>query len=136
MSIIRSTKAGKSAVKLTKEYLFSRGWISNETLMFPPNKHHNKNYIIVQSFNNVSDDKITFEIRLSTFQKVDTNPHTNQTKWLHTIPIETVCDLELVENFWYTKNQNKKLKYKKQLLTKATKTTPVSYGYYWEVSHK
>ena len=69
MSIIRSTKAGKSAVKITKEYLLSRGWTSNEMLMFPPNKSYDKNYIFVRSFNNGSDDKITFEIRLSAFQK-------------------------------------------------------------------
>ena len=131
MSIIKSMKAGKSAVKITKEYLLSRGWTTDEALMYAPRKSHNKNDLFLRICNYVSDDETTFELRLSTFQKVDDRPPLRQMEYLHTIPIETVRDLELLENFWYTKDPNKKRKYKKQLLAKATKTNPVSSGKFW-----
>ena len=122
MSIIKSTKAGKSAVTITKEYLLSRGWTTDEALMYAPRKAHNKNEIFLRICNYFSDEETTFELRLSTFQKVDDRPPLKQIEHLHTIPIKTVRDLELLENFWYTKDPNKKRKYKKQLLAKATKT--------------
>ena len=131
MSIIKSTKAGKSAVKITKEYLLSRGWTTDEALMYAPKKAHNKNEIFLRICNYFSDDETTFELRLSTFQKVDDRPPLKQVEYLHTIPIKTVRDLELLENFWYTKDPNKKRKYKKQLLAKASKTDPVSSGRFW-----
>ena len=131
MSIIKSTKAGKSAVKITKEYLLSRGWTTDEALMYAPKKSHNKNELFLRICNYFSDDETTFELRLSTFQKVDDRPPLNKLEYLHTIPIKTVRDLELVENFWYTQATIKKRKYKKQLLAKATKTDQVSSGRFW-----
>ena len=70
MSIIKSMKAGKSAVKITKEYLLSRGWTTDEALMYAPRKTHNKNEIFLRICNYFSDDETTFELRLSTFQKL------------------------------------------------------------------
>lgn len=137
MSIIKSAKAGKLAIKITKEYLLSRGWTTDEALvlrealMYAPRKDHNKNEIFLRICNYFSDDETTFELRLSTFQKVDDRPPLKQVEYLHTIPIKTVGDLELLENFWYTKSTIKKRKYKKQLLAKATKTNPVSSGNFW-----
>lgn len=131
MSIIKSAKAGKLAVKITKEYLLSRGWTTDEALMYAPKKDHNKNDIFLRICNYISDDETTFELRLSTFKKVDDRPPMKQMEYLHTIPIETVGDLDLLENFWYTKSTIKKRKYKKQLLAKATKTDPVSSGKFW-----
>lgn len=134
MSIIKSAKAGKSAIKITKEYLLSRGWTSDESLMYAPKKAHNKNNIFLRICNYFGSDGITFDVMLSTFQKVDDRPPLNKMEYLHAIPIITVSDLELLENFWYTKDQNKKRKYKKQLLAKATKTTPVfsGGGFWWK----
>ena len=131
MSIIKSAKAGKMAVKITKEYLLSRGWTTDEALMYAPKKDHNKNDIFLRICNYISDDETTFELRLSTFQKVDDRPPLKQLEYLHTIPIKTVGDLELLENFWYTKSTIKKRKYKKQLLAKATKKDQVSSGHFW-----
>lgn len=131
MSILKTTKAGKSAVKITKEYLLSRGWTTDEALMYAPRKSHNKNNIFLLIGNYLIDDETNFWLRLSTFQKVDDRPPMKQVEYLHTIPIKTVGDLELIENFWYTKDQNKKRKYKKQLLDKATKTDQVSTGHFW-----
>ena len=129
MSILKTTKAGKSVVKITKEYLLSRGWTTDEALIYPPKC--NKNSIFLRICNYFSDDETTFELRLSTFQKVDDRPPMKKLEYLHTIPIETVSDLELLEKFWYTKSTIKKRKYKKQLLAKATKTDPVSSGGFW-----
>jgi hypothetical protein len=131
MSILKTTKAGKSAVNITKEYLLSRGWTTDEALMYAPKKEYNKNDLFLRICNYVSDDETTFELRLSTFQKVDDRPPMKQMEYLYTIPIKTVRDLELLENFWYTKATIKKRKYKKQLLAKATKTDPVSSGHFW-----
>ena len=131
MSIIKSMKAGKSAVKITKEYLLSRCWTTDDALMYAPRKTHNKNELFLRICNYFSDDETTFELRLSTFQKVDDRPPMKQIEYLHTIPIKTVRDLELLENFWYTKDPNKKRKYKKQLLAKASKTDQVSSGNFW-----
>lgn len=131
MSILKTTKAGKSAVKITKEYLLSRGWTTDEILMYAPKKAHNKNDIFLRICNYITDDIDTFELKLSTFKKVDDRPPLKQLEYLHTIPIDTVSDLELLENFWYTKSTIKKRKYKKQLLAKATKTDPVSSGGFW-----
>ena len=132
MSILKTAKAGKSAVKITKEYLLSRGWTTNDDLMMhAPKKAHNKNDIFLRICNYITDDITTFEVKISTFKKVDDRPPLKYLEYLHTIPIETVAELELVENFWYTKDQNKKRKYKKQLLAKATKTDPVSSGGFW-----
>ena len=129
MSILKTTKAGKSAVKITKEYLLSRGWTTDEALIYPPKC--NKGSIFLRICNYFSDDETTFELRLSTFKKVDDIPPMKKLEYLHTIPIDTVSDLELLEKFWYTKSTIKKRKYKKQLLAKATKTDPVSYGNFW-----
>ena len=90
--------------------------------------HFSKLYLLfLRICNYFSDDETTFELRLSTFQKVDDRPPLKHLEYLHTIPIKTVRDLELLENFWYTKDPNKKRKYKKQLLAKATKSTQVSF---------
>lgn len=131
MSIIKSAKAGKSAVKITKEYLLSRGWTNDEMIRIcAPKKANNKNDIFLRICNYSGDDETTFELRLSTFQKVYDRPPMKKIEYLHTIPIETVSDLELVENFWYTKDPNKKRKYKKQLLSKATKSNQVSSNFW------
>ena len=53
MSIIKSTKAGKSAVKITKEYLLSRGWTTDDALMYAPRKTHNKNELFLRICNYV-----------------------------------------------------------------------------------
>lgn len=135
MSIIKSTKAGKSAISLTKEYLISRGWKDEEFIIHAPRKEHNKTDIFLHVRDYSSDysnsNRITFELKLSSFQKVDDKSPMKHIEYLHTIPIETLRDLELLENFWYTKDQNKKRKYKKQLLTKASKTIQVSSDYWW-----
>jgi hypothetical protein len=131
MSIIKSTKAGKSAIKITKEYLLSKGWTGDEALMYAPKKAHNKNDIFLRICNYFGADETTFELKLSTFLKADSISPVKHIEYLHTIPIETVRDLEILEKFWYTKDQNKKRKYKKQLLAKATKTDQVSLGRFW-----
>lgn len=132
MSILKTTKAGKSAVKITKEYLLSTGWTNDEMIRIcAPKKSHNKNDIFLRICNYSGDDETTFELRLSTFQKVYDRLPMKKIEYLHTIPIKTVSDLELLENFWYTKDTNKKRKYKKQLLDKATKTDQVSTGNFW-----
>lgn len=132
MSILKTTKAGKSAVKITKEYLLSRGWTTDDELIIhAPKKPHNKNDIFLRICNYITDDITTFELKLSTFKKVDDRPPLKYREYLHTIPIETVSDLELLEKFWYTKATIKKRKYKKQLLAKATKTDPVSSNFWW-----
>ena len=130
MSIIKSMKAGKSAVKITKEYLLSRGWTTDDALMYAPRKAHNKNELFLRICNYFGADETTFELKLSTFQKADSKSPVKHIEYLHTIPIETVRDLEILENFWYTKDQNKKRKYKKQLLAKATKSIQVSANYW------
>lgn len=135
MSIIKSTKAGKSAIKITKEYLLSKGWTGDEALMYAPKKAHNKNDIFLHVRDHSSDysnsSRITFELKLSSFQKVDDKSPMKHIEYLHIIPIDTLRDLEILENFWYTKDQNKKRKYKKQLLAKASKSIQVSSDYWW-----
>lgn len=131
MSIIKSTKSGKSALNITIEYLLSRGWTCNELAYICAPKKANKNNIFLRICNFSGDDETTFELRLSQFQKVDDRPITKKEEYLHKIPIKTVSDLELVENFWYTKDPNKKRKYKKQLLAKATETHQVLSNSWW-----
>lgn len=132
MSILKTTKAGKSAVKITKEYLLSRGWTTDgDLLIYAPKKDYNKNDIFLRICYYFNDDETTFELKLSTFQKVDDRPPLNKVEHLHTIPIKTVSDLELLEKFWYTKSTIKKRKYKKQLLAKSTKTTIASSSKFW-----
>lgn len=133
MSILKTTKAGKSAVKITKEYLLSRGWIEDDFLMHAPKKAHNKNDIFLSIFDNPNTNEVTFKLRLTSFEKLDDTdmPPIKKAEYLHDIPVYTVGDLELVEKFWYTKDPNKKRKYKKQLLLKTEYTKQVSPGNFW-----
>jgi hypothetical protein len=114
MSIVKSAKAGKSAIKITKEYLLSKGWTSDKALIYAPKKAHNKNDLYLRM------EGDTFILKLKSFENTnDKKAIVKQIQFSNKIYISNIRDLELVENFWYTKDKNKKRKYKKQLLSKA-----------------
>lgn len=122
MSILKTTKAGKSAIKVTKEYLLSKGWTSDKALIYAPKKAHNKNDLYLR----VEGD--TFIIKLKSFTNTnDKKSIVKQIEFSNKIYISNISDLELLENFWYTKDQNKKRKYKNQLLAKAYEVSFISH---------
>ena len=113
MSILSSTNSGKQS-KLTEEFLLSKGWTSDRVLIYAPKKAHNKNDLYLRI------DGDNFILKLKSFENIsDKKAIVKQLQFSNKIHISSIRDLELLENFWYTKDQNKKRKYKKQLLEKT-----------------
>lgn len=122
MSILKTTKAGKSAIKITKEYLLSKGWTSDKALIYAPKKAHNKDDLYLRM------EGDTFILKLKSFSYTnDKKAIVKRILFSNKIYISNIRDLELLENFWYIKDQNKKRKYKNQLLAKAYEVSFISH---------
>lgn len=125
MSIIKSVRAGKAGIKITKEYLLSKGWyVGYIDKIHPPTqmrkKEFNQQYLKIE----LTNDGPKFIIKL-VFNKTEQNEYYTRTY------IESVADYDLVMKFWNEKNPKKKIKYKNQIAAKCFEKVNDSKWWYY-----
>lgn len=121
MSILKSSKSGRSAIQITLYDLLERGW-------YEPKGYADR----ICPKEEGADDK-KFKHFLTRYHDKDseltkmayTLSTGNDDKGrIYTISIETFQDLDDLLNYWYAKKINKKRKYRDVLISKAIKERP------------
>lgn len=111
MGILKSTKAGKSAIQISEEYLLDKGWfVKNGLLIYPPSekgKLSNDRYIRFYTTNEDGKQIKSFYVILK-----------KGSSSKYEIRIKTIDDLELLEKFWNSKGRDKN-KYRDKLFSRG-----------------
>lgn len=113
MGILKSTKAGKSAIQITEEHLLDKGWFVKNGAIYPPSekdKLSHDRYMRFDVINEGGKQIKSFYVRL---QKGGSYKGVK-----YDIQINTIDDLELLEKFWNSKGKDKN-KYRNKLFSRG-----------------
>ena len=113
MGILRSTKAGKSAIQITEEHLLDKGWFIKNSSIYPPSEKDKLSHIRYMHFDVINEDGKQIKSFYVVFKKG------GSLKGLkYDIQIKTIDDLELLEKFWNSKGRDK-VKYRDKLFSRG-----------------
>jgi hypothetical protein len=113
MGILRSTKAGKSAIQITEEHLLDKGWFVKNGAIYPPSEKDKLSHDRYMRFDVINEGGKQIKSFYVVFKKG------GSLKGLkYDIQIKTIDDLELLEKFWNSKGRDK-VKYRDKLFSRG-----------------
>lgn len=111
MGILKNTKAGKSAIQISEEYLLDKGWfVKNGLLIYPPSEKCKLSLIRYMLFDEINEDGKQIKSFYVILKKGSSSKYE--------IRIKTIDDLELLEKFWNSKGRDK-VKYRDKLFSRG-----------------
>lgn len=113
MGILRSTKAGKSAIQITEELLLDKGWFVNNGSIYPPSEICKLSHDRFMRFNVVNENDKQIKSFYVSFKKGGSYNGIR-----YEVQIKTLDDLELLEKFWNSKGRDK-VKYRDKLFSRG-----------------
>lgn len=115
MGILKNTKAGKSAIQISEEYLLDKGWFVKNGSIYPPSEKDKLSHDRYMRFDLISEDGKQIK---SFYVNLKKGGSYNEVKY--DIQIKTIDDLELLEKFWNSKGRDKN-KYRDKLFSRGKK---------------
>ena len=113
MGILRSTKAGKSAIQITEEHLLNKGWFVNNGSIYPPSEIGKLSHDRYMRFNVTNEGDKQIKSFYVSFKK-----GSSYNGIRYEVQIKTLDDLELLEKFWNSKGRDK-VKYRDKLFSRG-----------------
>lgn len=110
MGILKNTKAGKSAIRISEEYLLDKGWFVKNGLIYPPSEIGKLSHGRYMRFNVIVEDGKQIKLFYVIFKK--------GSSLKYEIKISTIDDLELLDKFWNSKGRDK-IKYRDKLFSRG-----------------